>query len=405
MSRFQQGSLRKEERKKGPQWVLRYYATRPVDGKRVEKTLVVGPVSKFASENAAWREVNRLGLDDRINEASFTGAATIKQIAAHYQTYELAEDALHAKAHTTANAYKGNLKLRVIPRWGDRLAVSIESLEVEQWLGSLRKSEGLANGTLVKTRNVMRLMFAHALRHKLIPVNFPNPITAVRCKMTTTYEPVQITPEQAALILSQLPQAEHALVLLSACTGLRASEALGLKWGDLDPRRACIHIRRSWTSSRVGNLKTTASRASVPMSPLLEECLNRWRSETPYAENDDWIFASPRMKGKQPRTANILVQDHLRPAAIAAGVLSKESKERFGLHNLRHALATFLVTDHVADPKTVQLMLRHSNVTTTLGLYAHGNNAAKLTAQEAYLSALFPKPGQAENAIAGGMRV
>jgi len=40
-----------------------------------------------------------------------------------------------------------------------------------------------------------------------------------------------------------------------------------------------------------------------------------------YAENNDYVFASAREKGKQPRTGGILVTDHIRPSAIAAGVL------------------------------------------------------------------------------------
>jgi integrase len=54
------------------------------------------------------------------------------------------------------------------------------------------------------------------------------------------------------------------------------------------------------------------------------------------------VFASTRLKGKQPRVANMLVEDHLRPAAVA-DVLKEGEKVRFGFHNLRHSLASFLV--------------------------------------------------------------
>ena len=36
----------------------------------------------------------------------------------------------------------------------------------------------------------------------------------------------------------------------------------------------------------------------------------------------------------------MLVEDHLRPAAVKAGVLKEGEKVRFGFHNLRHSLAT-----------------------------------------------------------------
>jgi site-specific recombinase XerD len=65
--------------------------------------------------------------------------------------------------------------------------------------------------------------------------------------------------------------------------------------------------------------------------------------------------------------ANMLVEDHLRPAATAAGVLKEGERVRFGFHNLRHSLASFLVRSKT-DPKTVQALLRHSDVKTTLQL-------------------------------------
>src|ERR1039458_862378 len=62
MVRHQRGSLRRETRKKGDVWVLRFYKTRPEDGRRVEDSLVVGPLSEFKSESAAWAEVERQQL-------------------------------------------------------------------------------------------------------------------------------------------------------------------------------------------------------------------------------------------------------------------------------------------------------------------------------------------------------
>ena len=49
----------------------------------------------------------------------------------------------------------------------------------------------------------------------------------------------------------------------------------------------------------------------------------------------------------------MLCVDYLRPAAIKAGV-HLEKGQRFGFHNLRHSLASFLVTKRKTDVKTVQ---------------------------------------------------
>ena len=55
--------------------------------------------------------------------------------------------------------------------------------------------------------------------------------------------------------------------------------------------------------------------------------------------------------------------------------------QRFGFHNFRHSLGTFLVSRR-KDAKTIQGLLRHAKVTTTLDLYSQSIDAAKLEAPE-----------------------
>jgi integrase len=128
--------------------------------------------------------------------------------------------------------------------------------------------------------------------------------------------------------------------------------------------------------------------AAVPLVPLLAGFIRQWQEQTLYGQPTDWVFASTRLKGKQPRVANMLVEDHLRPAAVKAGVLKEGEKVRFGFHNLRHSLASFLVRKGT-DVKTVQKMLRHSDVSTTLGIYAHSMSEDRLAAQDDMLAAMM----------------
>jgi integrase len=155
-----------------------------------------------------------------------------------------------------------------------------------------------------------------------------------------------------------------------------------------------IRVRRTWVHSRVGNPKTKASKAPVPMHSLLAESMKKWQQESPYSQPDNWVFPSFRLKGKKPRCANMLVEDYLRPAAVKAGVLAQEDPHRFGFHNLRHSLASYLVRSHT-DPKTVQTLLRHANVKTTLQLYAHSVSEDRLAAQGQALAAFLQPPATA----------
>jgi len=71
-----------------------------------------------------------------------------------------------------------------------------------------------------------------------------------------------------------------------------------------------------------------------------------------------------------------------------AGVLKEGEKVRFGFHILRHSLASFLVRKGT-DVKTVQKMLRHCDVTTTLGIYAHSMCGDRLAAQDEIQAAMM----------------
>lgn len=68
----------------------------------------------------------------------------------------------------------------------------------------------------------------------------------VRCKTTSDYEPIILTPEQAFALVTGFPMLERTLTLLAAATGLRISECLGLQWQDLDCPNQKIHVRRTW---------------------------------------------------------------------------------------------------------------------------------------------------------------
>ena len=137
------------------------------------------------------------------------------------------------------------------------------------------------------------------------------------------------------------------------------------------------------------------------MHPLLAEVLKAWQAETPYAGKDDFVFASPKLGGKKPRMGSMIVEDHLRPAAIRAKVIEvrdgttfdKDGNEisRFGFHSFRHSLASFLMANG-ENPKVVQTILRHSKMDMTL-YYTHSQKNEMIGAQGSVLERLLPQRG------------
>jgi integrase len=156
------------------------------------------------------------------------------------------------------------------------------------------------------------------------------------------------------------------------------------------------------------------------MSDVLAAYLMAWRRETKYAKEADWVFASDKNKGTSPRVGNMLVRSYLYPAAVKSGVLKeatlrvkKQGKEggqdgeiekkiyfdkkgervrRFGFHQFRHSLSSFLTTKKKVDPKTAQTALRQSNAAFTLNRYTQTDSDELLAAQNLMLDAIF-EPG------------
>lgn len=403
--RQQRGWLKKENRIQGEAWVLYFRTTRKSDGRRVENKIPIGLVRDLPDKSTAWAEVERLHLP--INPVDSRRGVTFAELALHYAEYELVDrsESIHPKAYTTIKGYERVLRNRLLPKWGARIALGIEPIEVEEWLTTLKKQEELENPTLDRMRRVMSMVYRHGQRYGLIPrTQESNPMRFVRCKTTSGYEAMIITPQQAYVIVRNLPEPEGTLTLLAAGTGLSISECLGLQWRDVDFAEAMIHVRRTWTCGQVGLPKTKASKGPVPLHPLLAEFMLCWKQMTKYPEPGDWVFPSFRLNGKQPRVANMLVEDYLRPAAAKAGILSSHRDEhgllveddprRFGFHNLRHSLASFLVRIRT-DPKTVQTLLRHSDVKLTLQFYSHAVSEDRMAAAgEMLLAILSHAPDQ-----------
>jgi integrase len=379
---YQRGSLKKVQRKEGATWMLRYRVTRS-DGRRVENTMPVGLVRDFPKEKDAWREVDKLGLAVRINEAPCPGRMRFDFLAEQYLKNDFGADAVRPKTERTVLNTEHIVRAYLIPRWGNQIADDIKPLDIQRWLKSLHNDDQLAWTTISKMRGTMLRVYKVGILHELVT---KNPVQPVETRCTTSYKPILVTPQQTLAIIQSLPSALHrSLVLTCAATALRFSELLW--WSDVLWEESKIAITKRWSRGKDGPTKTRKAEGHVPLHPALAYHLKEWQAQTPYAKETDFVFPSLKAKGRVPLSPAIFVADHLRPAALKAGVHIPDG-HRFGLHNMRHSLSHWLVNKAKVEPKTVQTILRHSRIQTTLDIYTQGDGDETRAAQGAFLKEL-----------------
>jgi integrase len=220
---------------------------------------------------------------------------------------------------------------------------------------------------LAEIRKAMNNMYVHGQRQGFLPrTQDGNPTRFVRQSLASDFEPVILTLPQVLEIFDNLDLMRRTMVLTDAATALRVSEILALQWCDLDFEAQLIRVRRAYVQGRYVRQSRT-HRKLLSMHSLLAAHLLAWRRESSYSKAEDLVFPSLRLKGRRPPTANMLVSDYLRAAAEKAGVVAPP--RTFGFHTFRRTLASVLVQMKV-DVKTVQEMLRHQNLKTTLEVYS-----------------------------------
>jgi integrase len=249
--------------------------------------------------------------------------------------------------------------------------------------------------TVSKIRGIMNRIFKIGIIHKKVS---KNPVEGLATSTKTAYKAIKITPAQTLLILRSVigNMLHFTLVFVVAATALRSSEVLSLRWADILWEERKIRIAKSWKKTGVdGSTKTRSSERDVPMGRVLTHYLREWRKQTPYPKPTDFVFPSIKEGGRVPICASVFCRVHLRPAAKKAGVVIPDG-HRWGLHNLRHSLSNWLVNKAKENPKTVQGILGHSRIQTTLDLYTDEDLDEMIAAQEKFLDAVGFESGSVQ---------
>ena len=289
------------------------------------------------------------------------------------------------RRHSTQQSHSSTLKRWILPRWGDRSLEEVKPVAVEEWLRSL----ALAPKTKVNLRSLFHLVYEHARRWELTD---RNPIDLVRQRGGRRCIPRVLTPGEIRLLLAQLVEPYHTMVLVAACLGLRASEIMGLQWQDFNWEDLTVLIRRGVVNGRSGDTKTEASQKSLPIDPRLARSLQELWKRTLHQGPQDWVFAN---KAGRPRGQQNILHRHVRPAALRAGI------GKIGWHTFRHSYSTML-RGAGADIKVQQELLRHSTIQSTLNTYTQAISEQKRSANTVVVGILLNENASTDHSSANG---
>jgi integrase len=191
------------------------------------------------------------------------------------------------------------------------------------------------------------------------------------------------SPDEIRAIIAAASDGRHPLLLTAIFTGLRISELRGLRWDDVDFKRAELHVRqRADRYNAIGKPKSAAGERVVPLPPTLVSTLRKWRLACP---NSEMGLAFPADDGSVESYVNI-TRHALKPTLVAAGIAAK-----YGWHSLRHFYASWCINRKVdggleLPPKMVQQRMGHASIAITMDVYGHlfpsGDDGAELAAAE-----------------------
>jgi site-specific recombinase XerD len=156
--------------------------------------------------------------------------------------------------------------------------------------------------------------------------------------------PVVLSGEEVVRFLEAVPGLKSRVALTTAyAAGLRLSEVVTLKVGDIDSKRMVIRVERG---------KGGKARQAILSTQLLSILRCYWRMTRPRS----WLF--PGRDRERPISPKMLSL-----ACQAAGETAGLSKP-VTVHTLRHSFATHLL-ESGTDLRIIQVLLGHNHLSTT----------------------------------------
>ena len=257
----------------------------------------------------------------------------------------------------TLKAYRGDLEK--FGDWAQRQAKSIIAIRREDILQylSYRMGKGLKARSTARCLSCLRALYRYLLREKMLSddptLRVENPKLGRPLPETLTEQDVERLLAAPDTNTSMGVRDRTMLEVLYAC-GLRVSELTNLQLSEINLRQGVIRIVGKGSKERL-----------VPMGEESIVWVSRYLAEARLEllkKNlaQDCVFPSNRGVAMTRQAFWYRIKAHAQTAGI---------QKKLSPHTLRHAFATHLL-NHGADLRVVQLLLGHSDLSTTQ-IYTH----------------------------------
>lgn len=353
--------------------------TRRSDG-RYEARLTLPDGRRKSFYGKTWgeaeRKLQRARSDLAVGRMPGSDRMTVAQLG------ELWLEAIEGEvADSTLENYRLRWEKNVVPVIGRIKLASVTPAHVQRVITEARAA-GLATTTVHIVRAVMGIAFERAVAWQVMS---HNPAKAVSVPRGEGRDLPIVEREQVAKLFAAMKGHRHETAFFLAMgLGLRAGEARGLRWADVDLERRVLHVRNSVAIKEgeitFGTLKTKSSRRDLPIPGFIAASLRRQRARQ----------AERRLRSATPWPEIDIVLDGrgglpLNPATLSRALdLLCDAQElpHVTFHHLRHLCATLLLMEGVA-PKVAQAILGHATSRMTMDIYTHLNQELLDDAAEA----------------------
>jgi integrase len=284
------------------------------------------------------------------------------------------EGPLRSYKDSTQAGYRFHFERYVLPAMGNRRLHAVEKEDIEKLIHDLEdrarasshKLKAGGYGTRVKTLRAVQRFFSEMVANKRIHWNPALGVKPGTRLPTSSDDPggQALDMEEVHALLDNTAEYWKPLVAFLATSGLRISEACGLRRRDLDFAAGTATVIQ--TVVEVNGkliLSTPKSKASRRMVKLLPSVVALLRRHPLPASQEGLVFT--QVGTDQPVFRTWFNRRVLKPAARRAGIHPIPSA-----HDLRHT-AGALASKAGMHPMAVKEMMGHSSIKVTFDVYGH----------------------------------